>query len=140
MGQSSFRPPHRKHSAKSFNGRKHIDEMYDKDWERYRARFLKVNRECYACGSLAIVVDHLVPHKGDPVLFTKLDNHIPLCTTCHNFVTTKFDRYHRPGTSIEPKILWLNSRRIAHAEWTPRRVFVLPNYKERRSSGTSSDG
>lgn len=129
MGQSNFVPKHRKNSPRTFNGRAKIDAMYDGDWERYRVRFLKVNRECYACGELATVVDHLTPHQGDKQLFEKLDNHIPLCVVCHNTVTTKFDRNYRAGNPITNKIQWLNSRRIAREDWTPHRVKVLQSYR-----------
>lgn len=129
MGQSNFKPAHSKNTGRRFNGRANIDRMYDKDWERYRVRFLKVNHECYACGTTAIVVDHLVPHQGDERLFRKLDNHIPLCIVCHNTVTTKFDRKYVAGTPIEEKVKWLNLRRIPGGEWNPRRVKVLAYYK-----------
>ena len=57
------------------------------------------------------MVDHLVPHKGDEILFEKLGNHIPLCIACHNYVTGKFDYNYRVGDSIEPKTKWLNEER-----------------------------
>lgn len=103
--------------------------MYDRDWERYRARFLAINPECYACAKPAVVVDHLKPHQGDQQLFEKLDNHLPLCISCHNTVTTKFDRQYRAGNPITDKIKWLNRNRIPGDGGNPRRVKVLPNYR-----------
>lgn len=128
MGQRNFKPKHGPVGRK-FNPRKDIDEMYDKNWERYRARYLKVNTECYACGVPSQVVDHLIPHKGDPALFLKLDNHIPLCFVCHNTVTTKFDRNYKVGGVIDEKIKWLNLRRFPTEKWTPKRVKVMSYYK-----------
>jgi 5-methylcytosine-specific restriction endonuclease McrA len=32
----------------------------------------------------ARVVDHIVPHKGDPALLYDMDNLQSLCFTCHN--------------------------------------------------------
>src|SRR6185369_5488186 len=126
MGQSSFVPRHRRNpTGKKFNGRAKIDAMYDKDWERYRGRFLAINSECYACGKPSQVVDHLKPHQGDVGLFEKLDNHIPLCISCHNTVTTKFDRYYRAGGSITEKIKWLSRNRFPRDDWSPKRVKVL---------------
>lgn len=129
MGQSNFVPKHRKVATKTFNNRKAIDKMYDNDWQRYRAKFLAINNECYACGKPSQVVDHLIPHKGDQRLFEKLDNHIPLCTPCHNTVTTKFDRDYRPGNSVTEKIKWLNLRRIPGDGRNPKRVKKLTSYK-----------
>ncbi len=131
MGQSSFIPRHRKHVAKKFNNRAHIDKMYDSDWEKYRLKFLAINNECYACFKPATVVDHLRPHQGDAALFEKLDNHIPLCIPCHNTVTTKFDRHYRPGNSIAAKIEWLSRNRIVGDGQIPKRVKVLSVYREK---------
>jgi hypothetical protein len=123
-----YRPKHivDKGNGRVFNGRKRIDDMYDGTWEKYRYAFLAINRLCFACGSLATVVDHLVPHKGDPVLFKKLDNHIPLCAKCHNTLTSLFDRDFKIGSSIQPKIQWIVTNRARNDLNT--RVKVLPRY------------
>lgn len=128
MGQRNFQPKHRR-PVKAFNGRAHIDAMYDKNWERYRARFLAINTECYACGVRAEAVDHLKPHLGDEFLFKKTNNHIPLCISCHNTITSLFDRKYRAGGSIDEKIKWLSRKRIPGGEWNPKKVKVLPNYE-----------
>jgi 5-methylcytosine-specific restriction endonuclease McrA len=103
--------------------------MYDGGWERYRIRFLRVNPECYACAKKSVVVDHLVPHQGDERLFKKLDNHIPLCISCHNTVTAKFDRNYVAGSPITEKIKWLNQNRMPGDGGNPRRVKVLSSYE-----------
>ena len=100
--------------------------MYDKKWGHYRIRFLAVNKQCYACGKSSEVVDHLVPHKGCPVLFKDLHNHIPLCARCHNTVTTKFDRNFKKGDSMTPKIKWFVEERLFNE--VDVRVKVLPEY------------
>jgi 5-methylcytosine-specific restriction endonuclease McrA len=131
MSQRNYQPNHkRQNSSRTFNGRKHIDDMYDSKWESYRQRFLKFNSECYACGKPAVVVDHLKPHQGDVKLFKKLDNHIPLCVVCHNTVTTLFDRKYRAGNPITPKISWLNRKRIPGGSWNPKKVKVLISYED----------
>jgi 5-methylcytosine-specific restriction protein A len=124
----NFLPKHSKNTGRKLNSRRDIDRLYDNDWQRYRARFLAANSKCYACGAPAVVVDHLIPHKGDEILFRKLDNHIPMCYSDHNYVTTKFDRDYVRGSSIEAKVLWLNSRRVG-GDWKPQRVKVLRYYK-----------
>jgi 5-methylcytosine-specific restriction endonuclease McrA len=129
VAQRNFKPTHAKATnSRSFNGRKKIEAMYDHNWEKYRKRFLAVNPTCYACGAVAIVVDHLRPHQGDETLFKKLDNHIPLCIVCHNTVTSLFDRRFRAGNSIQKKIDWLSRNRIVGGEWEPKRVKVLDKY------------
>lgn len=129
MSQRTFSPK-KSGPGRRFNGRKKIDDMYGEAWEKYRKRFLALNPECYACGWKAVVVDHLVPHQGDEMLFRKLDNHIPLCISCHNTVTSLFDRKHVTGTPVTEKIKWLNSGRIPGADgWHPRRIKVLASYE-----------
>lgn len=130
MAQRNFQPKHRKAAGKTFNGRKDIEDMYRRtdDWRNYCARFLKINPECYACGEPATVVDHLKPHKGDEHLFKKTDNHIPLCVSCHNTVTAKFDAKYIPGNPITEKIKWLSRKRVIGGKWEPKKVKVLPSY------------
>lgn len=126
MGSRQFKPRHREGPGRSFNGRKSIDMMYDTAWEKYRLRFLAENPRCYSCGVIAVVVDHLKPHKGDENLFKQLDNHIPLCKRCHDTVTTLFDRRYRIGATITPKIQWLQLSRSKFD--LTFKVKVLPSY------------
>lgn len=130
MGQSTYKPLHHKHKAKEFNPiRDRSQELYGSyHWKNYRARFIRINNECYACGSPASEVDHLRPHRGDMGLFKQLDNHIPLCAPCHSTVTAKFDRYWKPNGSLEPKIKWLHERRMPTEKWTPKKIKVLGSY------------
>ncbi len=94
---------------------------YDYDWQKYRFRFLHYNPHCYACGSTEkLHVDHLIPHRGDVELFKKLNNHIPLCDSCHGYVTLKYDKVTPPNT--QGKIAWLNTRRKEFGITTSVRV------------------
>lgn len=114
-------------SGKSYSGSKPRNARksgYDKDWDKYRFRFLHHNPQCYACSAKATVVDHIVAHKGDPVLFKKLDNHLPLCSPCHNHITARFDRHATPMT--EEKIKYLHEQRKSLNITT--KVKVLPSY------------
>ena len=61
---------------------------YNSRWRRYRESFLGRFPLCAGCereGRLApaIVVDHIVPHRGDQALFWSPSNHQPLCLSCH---------------------------------------------------------
>jgi 5-methylcytosine-specific restriction protein A len=123
----NYQPRHKREpTGRKFNGRKVIDSMYDEAWVRYRAKFLKENPRCYACGEPATVTDHLRPHQGDKGLFEKTDNHIPLCKRDHDTVTAKFDMRFKAGNSIEPKIRWLSQLRAMRG--LTFRVKVLPSY------------
>lgn len=113
-------------SRRRFDGQAHWKEMYDSQWEDYRRRYLAINQSCYSCGQRSEVVDHLVPAKGDERLFRKLDNHIPLCKSCHNTVTAKFDRRYRPGDHINQKLQWIANNRLKFD--LTFRVKVLPKY------------
>lgn len=63
---------------------------YGYRWQQARDIFLRANPLCRMCeqaGALvaATVVDHIVPHKGDPALFWDQDNNWqPLCATHHS--------------------------------------------------------
>lgn len=62
---------------------------YDARWRRARKAFLQRHPLCAECvkeGKVtpAIVVDHIVPHRGDPRLFWDIKNWQPLCKGCHD--------------------------------------------------------
>jgi len=67
---------------------------YDARWRKARKRFLAANPLCAECMkegkvTAASVVDHIIPHKGDPVLFWDESNWQSLCKQCHDRKTTK---------------------------------------------------
>ena len=65
---------------------------YDSRWRKYRVWFLSLHPICNICKTeLATVVDHIVPHKGDMVLFWDKDNHQALCKRCHDSKTARED-------------------------------------------------
>ena len=59
-----------------------------------RAQVLSADPLCQACKQfgrveLATEVDHIVPHKGDPVKFWALSNLAGLCSACHSAKTRR---------------------------------------------------
>ncbi len=67
---------------------------YDAKWRDARAAYLRRNPLCAQCwkeGRLtpATVVDHIVPHRGDQLLFWDQDNWQSLCRRCHDRKTGK---------------------------------------------------
>ena len=62
---------------------------YDTRWRKARKAFLQLHPLCAECmkeGKLtpSTVVDHIVPHRGDPRLFWDEKNWQPLCKDCHD--------------------------------------------------------
>jgi 5-methylcytosine-specific restriction enzyme A len=57
---------------------------YTTEWDKARAVFLAIHRHCALCGTLALVVDHITPHRGDMGLFWDRTNWQALCAPCHN--------------------------------------------------------
>ena len=61
---------------------------YNRHWSRFRKSFLQSNPLCQYClpnGVVvsASVVDHDLPHRGDPYLFWN-NTYTALCSTCHS--------------------------------------------------------
>lgn len=62
---------------------------YGGKWQRERLVFLREHPLCVMCQeqgrvTVATVVDHIIPHKGDPKLMWDRSNWQPLCATHHN--------------------------------------------------------
>lgn len=69
---------------------------YNARWRRERSAFLELNPLCKHCQSdgritIATVVDHIIPHKGDYQLFWDWNNWQPLCKQHHDSKTAKED-------------------------------------------------
>lgn len=94
LTEKGFCEKHRK-----LYGRKGAQERgYDSTWRKARKRYLKRNPLCVRCLKQnktvkAEVVDHIKPHRGDPVLFWDESNWQALCKRCHDRKTMTEDRY-----------------------------------------------
>ena len=67
---------------------------YDRRWRKARRAFLVKNPLCIEClegGQVkeAIIVDHIIPHRGDKSLFWDKNNWQVLCKRCHDRKTAK---------------------------------------------------
>lgn len=67
-------------------------------WQRERRKFLESNPFCVKCYeeghiTMATVVDHIKPHRGDQKLFWDRSNWQPLCEHHHNVKTMTEDRF-----------------------------------------------
>ena len=69
---------------------------YGSKWQKARATYLQRNPNCVECAveghiEAAVVVDHIVPHKGNMNVFWDKHNWQSLCEYCHNRKTVKQD-------------------------------------------------
>jgi 5-methylcytosine-specific restriction protein A len=66
---------------------------YGQRWRKARARFLREHPWCVLCGAPATIVDHRVPHRGDPRLFWDERNWQSICKPCHDSKTAREGRW-----------------------------------------------
>lgn len=69
---------------------------YGHKWRKAREGFLKKHPLCVSCESTgittaAVVVDHIIPHRGNKDIFWDRDNWQPLCKSCHDRKTATID-------------------------------------------------
>ena len=93
--------------------------LYDtRRWRRESRRFLQKHPLCRMCEqigktTLAVLVDHVVPHKGDVAKFwDQAGNWQSLCGTCHSGAKASFERTGRvkgcglDGVPLDPQHHW----------------------------------
>ena len=82
-------PKHNKTESRDSMRGTAYERGYNSRWRRARDHFLKAHPLCAECKRAgkttpATVVDHVIPHRGDPVLFWDRDNWQALCKACHD--------------------------------------------------------
>ncbi len=75
---------------------------YDNRWEKAANQYRWRNPDCIGCAAIGIkrkatVVDHVVPHKGDQVLFWGMYNWQPVCDWHHRTVKQELERRYFRG-------------------------------------------
>lgn len=70
----------------------------DRKWRRLRKQFLEENPLCWYCQqsgrlTVATVVDHIRPHRGDLNLFWDVRNLRPSCKQCHDAAAQNKDMH-----------------------------------------------
>jgi hypothetical protein len=93
--------------------------LYDRKWRKRRAEQLSAHPLCRICMDVfarvepATVADHIVPHRGDPVLFAgPLQS---LCASCHSSLKQQQETSGRIkgcdvyGNPIDPNHPWNRS-------------------------------
>lgn len=97
-------------------------------WHKLRRHQLRSEPLCRYCRELgrltpATVADHVIPHRGDLVLFYDPANLQSLCKTCHDHVKQRLERTGRragtrlDGTPVDPSHPW--SRELSAARDGP---------------------
>jgi len=71
------------------SGKTTSERGYGWEWQKARKHYLNQHPICVYCDregrvSMATVVDHITPHKGDKRLFWDVNNWQPLCAPCHD--------------------------------------------------------
>jgi len=89
-GKQIVKPGERIH----YDRKQNYQALYNYQWSKTRARFLKEHPLCKACkdeGAItpATEVDHIIPHKGSQTLFWDADNWQALCISCHSRKTMR---------------------------------------------------
>ena len=79
---------------------------YGSAWQKARKQYLEVHPLCVECIKegryvKATVVDHIVPHRGDPKLFWDQRNWQALCKRCHDRKTMTRDRIQKYKYLVE---------------------------------------
>ena len=71
---------------------------YGSKWQRLSKVYLRKHPLCVKClaqgrYTTATVVDHITPHRNDPVLMWDESNWQALCKPCHDYKTGTEDRF-----------------------------------------------
>jgi 5-methylcytosine-specific restriction endonuclease McrA len=86
---------------------------YDAQWDRAARLFKALRPLCLGCEAIGLivaaeVVDHVLPHKGDMVLFWDQNRWQPCCRWHHDVVKQQLEHAYANGRAVEAD-LWLNS-------------------------------
>ena len=92
--------------------------LYDlRRWRRESRAFLRAHPLCTMCEAagrvtLASVVDHVKPHRGDEALFFDEQNWAPMCKSCHDGAKQEIENTGRirgcdlDGVPLDPAHPW----------------------------------
>jgi len=85
--------PGRVKPRKSYKRKNSTDRGYNYKWQKVSRNFRLAQPACNECGVVEslnnMVVDHIVPHRGDMQIFWDPNNWQSLCRTCHNKKTAR---------------------------------------------------
>ena len=90
---------------------------YTYRWQQAREGSLRKHPLCVRCDQggmiqAACIVDHVIPHRGDMVLFWDRSNWQSLCGPCHNSYKQRLEKSGREagcdsaGKPVDPRHHW----------------------------------
>jgi len=90
---------------------------YGYRWQQARAGWLRKHPLCVRCDQSGLiqaaeVVDHIIPHRNDMVLFWDRSNWQSLCGPCHNSYKQRLEKSGREagcdasGKPLDPRHHW----------------------------------
>ena len=98
VGAGGLCDTHKQARQKNYDERRGTshERGYDARWRKCRKMFLRESPLCKRClesdmTTIANVVDHIIPHKGNYDLFWDEDNWQSLCESCHSTKTATED-------------------------------------------------
>jgi 5-methylcytosine-specific restriction endonuclease McrA len=97
---------------------------YNRRWRYARAVYLRVHPYCALCAergmqTIATVVDHRQPHRGNDALFWNRANWQPLCKLCHDAHKQRAEKgfgivgCDAAGMPRDPAHHWNKPKRVA---------------------------
>ena len=96
--KKTLRPLENLRKGCKLNKRKGANERgYTYRWQKARLTFLAREPLCVMCKAkgqttAAILIDHIIPHKGDMKLFWDTSNWQALCKPCHDIDKSAIER------------------------------------------------
>ena len=89
------------------SGKTSTERGYGYKWQQAREGYLRLHPLCVMCDAegktkAATVVDHIVPHEGDQVLFWNSANWQSLCATHHSSDKQRQERSGRVKRGVGP--------------------------------------
>lgn len=93
---------------------------YNSRWQKARATYLRSNPLCVECDrqgrtTSAVIVDHIIPHRGDQELFWDKTNWQALCKRCHDSYKQRLEKSgtvagcDTSGMPLDPNHHWHRS-------------------------------
>jgi 5-methylcytosine-specific restriction enzyme A len=102
---------------------------YDGRWFKARAAFLQRNPRCITCVALgqsdaAVVVDHVVPHRGDQTVFWNSSMWQPACEFHHRAIKSRLELMFDAGEIAETDLRLNSAAALKLARTYPKPIGV----------------
>ena len=94
------------------------EQGYTTRWDRLSRTYRSTYPLCLGCltvgrTALAQVVDHVLPHRGDPVRMWDTDNLQPLCKWHHDVIKQRLELMHAQGLACDADLHITSDKAVA---------------------------